>query len=437
MEHAVIIGLGGFLGMILMTIFGIPIYIALLLPSIVGMWLIGGNTFVLEQFTVGPYNITADYTFAVVPMFVLMGELTGIAGIADGAFAAFNNWFGKVRGGLLIATICASAAFGACCGTPMAGNILMTKIALPEVEKYGYEKKVSMGCIASSGVLQALIPPSIPIMVLCILTNLSVGRALMAGLIPGIVTAIALSLTVFVIALLKPTTMPVQNLNVSWGKKFSSLTLLWPILVLFILILGGMYAGIFPATVGGAIGAVGALIFALVRKVDKRKIVKTCWDAALTNAQLFPMLLSGFIFARFVALTGIADSLSKWIAALSAPPLAIMSILFLFYIFMGAALELMPIIIITIPIVFPLVTQLGYDPYVFCIILILMMTVAGLSPPTGMPVFTVASVAKTSSWDVFMGALPFFVVMILLCWFFILFPDFVVWLPNLLYGATQ
>lgn len=433
MGQEALIGLYGFIGMFVLIALGVPIVIAMLISSLVGFWLIGGPHFALTQFTNAPYNITADYGFAVVPMFILMGVLAGETGIAEGSYNALSKWLTTVRGGVLIATIGANALFGACSGINLASNVIFAKIALPELDKYGYDKRVSMACIAAAGVLATLIPPSIPILIFCVLVNISIGRTLIAGIIPGIITTVVLALTVWILGIINPKRIPVANVEISWKEKFSALSQVWPIILLFLLVIGGIYAGIFPPTVGGAIGSGGVLVYALAFKLGKRKIFGSFWETTVVNAQIFPLVMAGFIFSRFIALSGLANDLTDWIIAMELPPLGVMAVLILFYLFMGCVMDLMSILIITLPIVFPLVTGMGFDPYAMCIVLVFLIAIGSITPPIGLSCFVVASAADVDPMDVFMGIIPFFIALVVLVWLFILVPGLVTWLPNLLF----
>jgi C4-dicarboxylate transporter DctM subunit len=432
-EYEALIGLCCFLGMFFLILLGIPIFISMSLAAFVGFWLVDGLGFALTQFTSGPYNITSAYTFSVFPMFVLMGALAGESGIAESAYYAVSRWLARIRGGLLMATIGAAGLFGACSGVSMASSAIFTKISLPELDKYNYDKRVSMGCIAASGGLASLIPPSIPILIFCVLVNISIGKALIAGIIPGIMTAGALALGVWVIGIINPKRLPLVDIKVTWRERFSSLKLFWPVMFLFILVIGGIYAGIFPPTVGGAIGAAGVLVYALARGVSKKKILNAFWETAVLSGQLFPMLIGGFLFSRFISLSGLADTFVKLIASIQLPPLGVMGVLVLFYLFIGCVMELFTILIITLPIIFPIMTGLGFDPIALCIAIVFLGQIAGLTPPIGISCFVVASMAREDPIEVFRGILPFFLILLVMLWVVILFPITATWLPGLLF----
>ena len=220
MEYGAMVAICCLIGMILLVLVGVPIFFSLLASAFAGFWLIGGITFALTQFTNGPYQIASNYSFAVVPLFILMGVLAGDSGIGDDAYDTMFKWFGGIRGGLAITTILAAALFGACSGSNLANAAVFTKIGLPELEKYKYDKRLSMGCIASAAGLDALIPPSIMVVIVCLLVNLSIGKLLIAGIIPGIVLAIGLIIGVMVIATIYPKFAPKVSVRTSGKKGF-------------------------------------------------------------------------------------------------------------------------------------------------------------------------------------------------------------------------
>jgi C4-dicarboxylate transporter DctM subunit len=428
------IGLWTFIGMFVFLMLGVPIFICLLAAAFVGSWLIGGPQYTLQQFTSAPYYITSTYSFAVVPLFILMSVLAANCGIAQSAFDSASKWLGKLRGGLLMATIGATAVFAASCGASIASVAVFSKTALPELRKYNYDRSTSMGCIAVAGSLASLIPPSVGIIIICILLDASIGRALVAGIVPGICLAVILVMTILIIGAAKPTAMPRIDIQVSWRKRFSSLVLIGPVLFIVLIVIGGMYLGFFPPTVGGAIGSVGVLIVAALRRTGIGTILESFFETVLINAHLFPLIIGGFLFARFVALSGLPEGLLQLIADANFPPLALMLVVVIFYLFIGCVLEFLSMAIVTLPIVYPLLTGVGFDPVATIIILVLLGEVALITPPIGLSVFLIAGVANVSPVVVFRGVLPFFAASMVLLWLIVFFPVIATWLPNLFYS---
>jgi tripartite ATP-independent transporter DctM subunit len=433
MDFEALVGVYCFVGMLVMVMIGVPIFISMFLSAFIGYWVIGGSSFALTQFTNAPYEITSNYTFAVIPMFILMGILAAESGIAQDAYIAVSKWFSQIRGGPLMATVGAAALFGACSGASLASSAVFTKISLPELEKHKYDRNLSMGCMAASGGLSSLIPPSIPIIIFCVLTQVSVGKALAAGIIPGIILMIMFILSIWAIGKISKNKIPSTDIKISWKERFVSLKMIWPILVLFLLAIGGIYAGIFPPTVGGAVGAAGALVYALFRRIGKKKILNSFWETVLINAQLFPIVMAGFFFGRFIALSGLPADFVDLITSANLHPAILITLVVILYIFLGCVMEILSILIITIPVIFPILTSLGFEPLSLCIALVFLSEIASLTPPIGMTVFIVASVAKVDPIEVFRGIFPFFLLELVLLIIILVFPVLTTWLPNILF----
>lgn len=433
MELNVIVGICCFLGMMALILIGMPIFLSLLTASLVGLWIIGGPDFALTQFTSGPYRITASYTFAVVPLFLLMGVLAGASGAAEGAYSAVSKWAGGLRGGLLVATVGAAALFGACSGSPTASSAVFCKISLPELDRYKYDKRLSMGCIAIAGTLAALIPPSIAIIIICILVDLSIGKVLVAGIIPGIVMAIALSIGIVVIGITNPKALPKMEASLTIKEKVTSLSGVWPIVILFLIVVGGIYLGIFSPTAAGAVGAFGALLYAILRRMGNKALLESFYETVVMNAQFFPVIIGGFFFSRFIALTGLVDAFMSGIIAAQIPAFATMCIFILVLLFLGCILDPISMLVISLPIFFPILTGLGYDPIALAIVIVILINIAGITPPIGIGCFVVASVAKVDPAEVFRGVFPFFLIALAVMFLIIFVPSIATWLPGLMF----
>lgn len=432
-----LIGLIVFGIMMVMVFAGIPIFVSMLTCAFFGfVALYGGDMkMALNIFTTYPFDLGANYNYAVLPMFMLVGALAGETGIAEGAFKSVHAFLGRVKGGLLFTVVGANALFGACSGSSVAGNIVFGRLAMPELEKAGYSRKYSLGCVAASGALSTLIPPSMGIIMFCLVApvTMSVGTALMGGIIPGITTAVALCVTVRIIGLVKPGSIPPGGgPKIPVSEKMKSLRLLIPILCLFGLIIGGTFAGWFTATVGGAVGAVAVCIYALCKKMSLKQLGACMVDAAVMEAGIFPIIVGGQIFSKFISDTGLADYLSAAIASVHAPRFIIFLLVILLYVFCGCVMDIMSIIIITVPVVFPILTGMGYSPYALVIALCFVAEIAGLTPPIGMNVFATANALRINPSDIFRGVVPYFICEIGLVLLIGLFPQIVTFLPTLM-----
>ena len=429
-----------FLIMMVLIFMGVPIFVSLMSSAFLGfLWVMDGNTaMMLTKFTATPFSLAANYNYAVFPMFMLVGALAGETGIAGGAFKAMHNWLGRIRGGLLFTVIAANAVFGACSGSSVAGNVVFGKLAMPELEAAGYSRKYSLGCITAAGALSTLIPPSMAIIMYCMISpiTMNVGTALMCGIGPGILTALALAVTVLLIGMLsKGSIPPGGGPKVPFVEKLKSLTLLIPILCLFGIIIGGTFAGWFTATVGGAIGAMAVTVYAIVKRVPLRRIAWNIWDAACMEAGVFPIIVGGQLFGSFVSATRLADTLARWIASVNAAPFLVFCLVLLLYIFCGCCMDVVSIIIITVPVVFPVLNALGYSPYVLVITLCFVCEIAGLTPPIGMNVFATSNALRIKPAEIFTGVWPYFVCETVMVLLMALFPQICLWLPSVLGAA--
>ncbi len=440
MDFKAIVGIVIFIVMMVMIFAGVPVFVSMLTCAFIGFLVLskGDPSLMIAKFKTAPFDLAANYNYAVLPMFMLVGSLAGETGIAGGAFTSMHAWLGRVKGGLLYVVVCSNAVFGACSGSSIAGNIVFGKLSMPELEKAGYSRKYSLGCIAASGALSTLIPPSMAIIMYCLISpvTMNVGTALMAGVIPGIVTAVALCVTVRIIGVIhKGSIPPGGGPKVSMMEKLKTLRLLVPIILLFGLIIGGTFAGWFTATVGGAIGAVAVCIYAIFKKMSIKQIAHCIWEAATMEAGIFPIIIAGQLFGSFIAATGLANSLANIIAGVQAPKFIVFMLVVLLYVFCGCVMDIVSIIIITVPVVFPVLTAVGYSPYVLVICLCFMCEIAGLTPPIGMNVFATANALRVNPSEIFSGVIPYFICEFLIVLFMALVPDICLVLPRLLGAA--
>lgn len=424
--------------MVLMLFLGLPLGVTFFFTSALGLVWIGGFPTLLNQFSGGIFTLSASYSFAVIPLFLVVGILAGDTGIAGGAYKSARTWFGKTRGGLLYTTIVANTLFGAVSGVPAAGNVVFSKIAYPELKKNGYDSGTSLACICSAGALSALIPPSMSILMFCILAEISIGDALMAGTSGGILLTIVLCITVWIVSKVSPSKIPQvrpEDANYTFIDKLKSLELLLPLLIVFAFIIGGSFAGWFPATVGGAVAVVVLLLYAIFKRLPLKVIANGIWEGTHDFAGLYLMILGGQLFGRFITISGIPTALVNWISGLDVPGLVVYTIIVVFYLFCGCLMDCMSILIITIPIIFPLLRSVGFNDFIICIALVFLANVGGITPPVGMSVFQTASVTGESTGVIFRGLLPFFIAFIVCIFLIAVFPDSILWLLKILGGS--
>ncbi len=339
-----------------------------------------------------------------------------------------------MRGGLLYTLVITNAVFGACSGIATAGNIVFGRLAMPEMDRYGYDRKLSLGTITSAGCLASLIPPSIPIILICMMmSDMSIGTALTYGLSCGILMTIILCIGIFIYVRIFPNKVPkiTDQPKVPMKEKVLALRQLIPIALVFLLIIGGTMLGWFAATVAGAVASVVLILYALIRRTPIKKILGCVWDAAVVNAGFFVIIIGGNMFSRFVTTTKLVDGIANAIAQVSMPSYLIFLMVVVFYIFCGCVMDILSIIIITVPIVLPLLQGLGYNEYVICVILVFMCELAGLTPPIGMNVFAVSNALRIRPSEIFAGVTPFFCMELIAVLVIGAFPQIITWLPVL------
>ena len=429
----VTIGIIIFAVMLLLVFLGVPVFVSLMFSTIIGFFSIGGSRVLLSQLTRGFFNESVSYTFSVVPLFILLGILASETGIAENAFKAVRVWTGRQRGSLLYTTIVANALFGAISGNSVAGNSIFSKVAFPELEKAGYDRSLSLATIVASGNLGCLIPPSIPILQICLIAEISIGTALITGLAAGIILTIVLCISILVISFVRPRKIPQADTKVyPFRQKMKSLTLLIPIVVLFILIIGGSFFGWFPPTVGGAIGLVAVLIYAFSKKISIKEIFIHAGDSVVVFSMVFCIICCGRLFGRFISMCGLTSAIITWISNSGMAPILCFTIVVVFFGLLGCAMDSLTMIIVTVPILFPMLESIGMNEFVICILLVFIGELALITPPVGTGVFQVAALTGHSSKVIFKGVLPFVIVYLVCVYIIYLFPDIVLWLPRLL-----
>lgn len=444
--NSALIGVICFLLMLLLVFHGFPIAIAMFLTSGFGfLWLKGWNFAILAtQFGNTFFSTSASYEFAVLPLFILLGTLAGVTGIAEQAFDAIHTWLGRIKGGTLFTVIIANGIYGACAANSSAGTIIFSRLASPSLKKEGYDETLSLGVLCSSGSLASLIPPSQAILTICLVApactyagkqvNMSLGTGLMSGIVPGILLIVLLCLFVRLYGVVKKGTVPEPSTEkVPFVEKLKTLKLLLPILLVFVVMIGGASLGWFSTTVGGAIGAFVVVVYSLVKRVPLKKVWECFWESCLMQGSIFIIIVAGNCFSKFIASSGLTTFLGNAVSQMSAPPIVMFAIVMVFYLIGGAVMNVVPLIICTCSIVFAvLVDGCGYHPYVVMIALVLLVEVAQLTPPIGMGTYIVANALRMDPMKIFKAVVPFFVVLFLYTFVLALVPQLVTGLPHLM-----
>ena len=421
--------------LVFLLITGTHIGVGLGISGFIGILITINERAAFAQVATVPFSTTNSFTLAVIPLFILMGSLATQAGLTTDLYRAAYNWLGKISGGLAMATTLASAAFGAACGSTIVNAAVFTKMAMPEMTKFGYDKRLSAGCIAASGTLASLIPPSILMIIYAVITEQSVARLLVAGLVPGFLSAAVYMLGIYIVAKARPDLAPIPNVTITKRERWESLKGVWGISFLFILVIGGIYMGFFVPTYAGAVGAFGAfMIVAAKRKLNGRLLVDTFKDAGITTSTIFIIVIGGIIFARFLTYTGLVGDISEWMIALNLSPIAYLIGFAILYLILGMLIDPIAIMVMTLPVMFPIMTSVGYDPIWLGVIAIKLAEISLITPPVGLNVYAVrsASPVKLRLEEVFAGVTPFLIMDVFTLALLIAFPSIVLFLPSLM-----
>ena len=412
---------------------GAHIGVSLGLGGLLGMYLTIGPNGALAQLATVPFSTTNSFTLAVIPLFILMGAMATQARLTTDLYQAAYNWVSRLPGGLAMTTTIASAAFGAASGSTIVNAAVFTRMAMPEMTALGYSKRLSAGCIAASGTLAAMIPPSVLMVIYAIITEQSVGVLLIAGLVPGVLTAVVYLIGIYIMVRRKPEIAPIPDKVIPMSVKLGSLRNIWGITFLFTLVIGGIYGGFFIPTYAGAVGAFGAfLIVFLKRRANKAVLADAFRDAVITSSTIFTVLIGGMLFSRFLSYTGLVASISDYILGLGMPPYVYLMAFALLFLILGMLIEPIAIMIMTLPVMFPVMTSVGYDPIWLGIIAVKMAEISLITPPVGLNVYVVrsASPVPLKLSDVFAGVTPFIFMEMMVLLLLILFPAIVTFLPS-------
>ncbi len=414
---------------------GVHIGVALGLCGFIGIYLSVGPDAALAQLATIPFSTTNSFTLAVIPLFILMGSFATTAALTTDLFRTAYYWLGRLRGGLAMATVMSSAAFGAASGSTIVNAAVFTKMAMPEMTRFGYDVRLSAGSIAAAGTLAALIPPSILMVVYGVITEQSIGKLLIAGIVPGLLTAFIYCTGIYVIARWRPDIAPLADIAVTWAQRWRSLYGVSGIAVLFVLVVGGIYGGYFAPTYAGAVGAFGALAIVIAkRRLNFGSLTEALKDATVTTSVIFIIVVGGILFSRFLTYSGLVTTISEALLSVGTGKyLYLLGFLVLFTI-LGCFLEPIAIMVMTLPIMFPVMVQAGWDPIWLGVVSVKLAEIGVLTPPVGLNVFVVKSSSPVpiTLGQAFTGVTPFVLLDLLSLGLYVVFPEMILWLPNLM-----
>jgi tripartite ATP-independent transporter DctM subunit len=424
----------GFLVAFVLIMLRIPISVTLALVGFGGLVLVNGWVPALSTMVMSVKSSTMAYSLSVLPLFILMGNLVAGAGISGNLFKAAQMFVGRQRGGVAMATVLACGGFGAICGSSVATAATMSRVAIPSMRNLGYADRLTAATLAAGGTLGILIPPSVVMVIYGVSTQTHIGKLFAAGILPGIIGILGYMAAVKWVVLRDPSAAP-RSQESSWTDRMEILRGLWPVIALFGLVMGGIYGGWFTATEAAGIGAMGAFLFALLhRSLSMKDIGAILVDTALVSASMLSIVFGAAMFVEYINLTGVHKALEALVKDSGASPFGVVLIIIAIYIVLGCLLESISMILITVPVFFPVVMALGYDPVWFGIIVVVATEIGLITPPIGVNLFVIRSVAPDIAMKTILaGMVPFITVDLLRILLLAAVPVLSLWLPNLLF----
>lgn len=425
------VGIIGLVAMLALIALGIPIAVSLLATGAVGLIVMGGSVFAETQLVLNLWDEGTNFALTAIPLYLLMGQLVFRTGLATDLYDCIYKWVGRMPGGLAIASVIASAGFGAVSGGSASSVVTLGPMCMPEMRKFKYDGGLAAGSIASAGTLGILIPPSIFMVAYGLWTETSIGALFIAGIVPGIIMTLAFSALVYVRCRLNPALGPV-GASFPFGEKLRSLLRLLPILVIFGIIIGGIYGGVFDPTEAAAIGVVGVLAVAgAMGRLSLSALKEALWGTSRTSVMIFMILLGGHVVSRFLVLTEITSKIVQMITDMQLSAVGLIVCFTVMYIVLGMILDIWAMLILTVPFVFPVIVAHHIDAVWFGVYLIIMCELAAITPPIGLNVYIMARVApEVPVGRIFRGVMPFFLTALAVLALLVAVPDLVTWLPG-------
>ena len=434
------LSLAGFALVLLLAFFGIPLGITLLLVGIGGFAVARGGLFEFDSLNAGlsmagqqVLDLSTNYGLSVLPLFVLMGAFIHRAQLSEELYDATHAFLGHRKGGLAMATIAACGGFAAVSGSSLATAATMSKVAMPPMRRFNYSDSLAAGTIAAGGTLGILIPPSVPMVIYGILTETDIGKLFIAGIAPGILLVLLYFGSIAVAVRRRPEMGP-PGPRSNWRERGRALSKVWGVVALFVLVLGGIYLGVFTPTEAAAIGAAGAMLFAWARgKLGFRALVDSLVDAGRTTAMIFLVGFGALVFSNFINLAGLPEAMIEFITSLDVPPIGVVIAICVIYVLLGCVFDSLAMLLLTVPIFYPIVEPLGIDGIWFGIVVIIVVEVGLITPPIGMNVFMVKTVlGDVDVWTVFNGVWPFLCATLVGLALICAFPQIALFLPDLM-----
>ena len=428
------IGLWSFPALLVLLFLRIPIGPAMALIGFCGTWLVTGTpTMVLAQLKNMTFGTFANYSFSIIPLFLLMGQFATISGMSRDLFKAAEAWLGHLKGGVAMSAVGACAGFGSICGSSLATAATMGQVALPELKRYGYSGRLATGTLAAGGTLGILIPPSVVLVIYAILTELNIAKLFVAAMVPGVLAAAGYMITIAILVRLENEAGTVLERK-TFEQRLIALLKVWPVLTIFFAVVGGIYFGFFTPTEAAGMGAAGAIAIAYFRgALSLQVLLEVARETTMTTAKLFLVVFGAMIFSNFVNRAGLPDGLLNIAQGFDFPPLGVIFMILLIYLVLGCVFESLSMILLTVPIFAPLVEGLGFDLIWFGILVVVATEISLITPPIGMNVFVLKGVLKdVSVKTIFKGVTPFWIADIFRITLIALVPAIALLLPSMM-----
>ncbi|KRB70647.1 TRAP transporter large permease [Noviherbaspirillum sp. Root189] len=427
------IGIVGIAAMLIMLVLGVPIAFAMAVVGIGGTAAVVGVTQTMSQITLVTWDKGTDFIIVCIPLFIFMGQLTATTGIAGDLYLFLQRCLSRVRGGLGIASVLGCGGFGAVTGSSVACVATMGTIVYPEMKKYGFDPKLSTGVLAASGTLGILIPPSLAFAFYGTLTDTSIAALFIAGIVPGVLTMIVFAGIVYVQCLLRPELGPLGE-KYTLREKLVAAKGIWPIAVIFLIVIGTLYGGVCTPTEASGIGATGVvLVSLLMKRLTWENFKKALSDTGMVSAFIFAIIVGGYLISRFLAVTQITDLLVSFVTEINPSKYEFIFFMIVLYLLLGAILDVFGMTILTLPFIFPITTALGIDPIWLGVFIVIMTEVALITPPVGVNVFVMRGIADdVPMGKIFQGVFPFLIGEFVIIGLIIAFPDLATWLPRMM-----
>jgi tripartite ATP-independent transporter DctM subunit len=421
----------GFAALLLLLFLGVPIALGMILIGFVGFAYIVGIDPAMAMSGQIAYETSLSYDLSVLPLFILMGNLINQSKLSEELYDASNAFLGHLRGGLAMATIVACGGFSAVCGSSLATAATMAKVSMPSMRRYGYADSLASGSIAAGGTLGILIPPSVIMVIYGIMTNTDIGKLFAAGILPGALAVSLYMAAIWLVTLLNPDLGP-RGERKAMRERLRALQGVWGVLILFLVVMGGIYFGFFTPTEAAGIGAFGAFVAALLRRLlTWRGLINSLLESARTTSLMFLVLIGAIIFSNFVNVAGMPRALSEWIIGLHVSPLMVVVWILIIYFLLGCVLESLSMVLLTVPVFFPIIQQIGLDPVWFGIIVVVAVEISLITPPVGLNVFVLKGVLETvPTSTIFKGVTPFIFADLVRVTILVLVPSITLLLPS-------